>query len=58
MWQVWDDGFKPLFEGTEQEVKDYVLDHMPRKASVYIQSPEGDEYVYDQIRGKWMIEAS
>jgi hypothetical protein len=58
MWRVWDDEFKPHFEGTEQEAKDYVVNHNLRSGSVYIQSPEGDELVYNWQTGEWVIETS
>jgi hypothetical protein len=54
-WTVWGSGTKPLLEGTEEDVKQYILDN-PRKSDdmgLYIMSPDGREIEYDSINESW-----
>lgn len=55
-WTVWGLGREPLHTGTEEETKDYVVARTGVASDLYIMSPDGDEFVYDETMETWRKE--
>jgi hypothetical protein len=52
-WTVWGDSREPVKIGTEAEVKQFVVEGGPSD-DYYIQSPNGQELMYEPLSGKWV----
>lgn len=51
-WQVWSDAKAPLLENTTEEDAKEFVENQTRRSDLYIQSPEGEELIYEG--GKWV----
>ncbi len=50
-WAVWGDAREPVYEGTEEETKQFVEAAQPNQ-DLYIQTPGGKELLYEG--GRWV----
>lgn len=53
LWIVWGDGAEPKAKGTEEEVKDWIINTDKYSEVLYIESPAGDEYALNPDTGQW-----
>jgi hypothetical protein len=51
-WKVWTDDDKPVFEGTEEQARAYIVGHLPGCLVAVLESPDGDSYGYQD--GVWV----
>jgi hypothetical protein len=52
-WIVWGDRAEPLFSGTEEETKNYIINTDKYSTTLYIQSPDGKDYYLNAGSGEW-----
>lgn len=50
-WKVWGNEHDPLFEGTEEEAKDFLRANADRE-DAYLEDPDGREFMLDES-GTW-----
>jgi|tagenome__1003787_1003787.scaffolds.fasta_scaffold20275425_2 hypothetical protein len=53
-WKVWGDPSAPVFEGTEEESKAFVVGS-PDRDSLYVEDESGNEYEEDRSTGSWRL---
>ena len=51
-WKVWTDDDKPVFEGTEEQARAYIIGHLPGFLDAVLESPDGDSFGYQD--GIWV----
>lgn len=51
-WKVWTDDDTPVFEGTEEQARAYIVNRPPRCLDAVLESPDGDSYGYQD--GTWV----
>jgi hypothetical protein len=52
-WKIWGSERDSLFEGTEEEVKDkYAAEYVERE-DLFIEDPDGNEYIWDVTAKEW-----
>jgi hypothetical protein len=54
-WQVWGSSKSPLLEGSEEDVRQYILDNADKADGEgwYIMDPDGNEFEYDSVNERW-----
>jgi len=43
-WKVWTDEDNPVFEGTEEQARAYIVRHLPGCRDAVLESPDGESY--------------
>jgi hypothetical protein len=51
-WKVWTDDDKPVFEGTEEQARAYIVSRLPGCLDAVLESPDGDSFGYQD--GIWV----
>jgi len=51
-WKVWTDDDKPVFEGTEEQARAYIVGSLPGCLDAVLESPDGDSFGYQD--GIWV----
>ncbi len=57
-WKVWTADDDPVFEGSEEQARAYIVRHLPDCLDAVLESPDGDSYghqdgIWVSLDGAW-----